>query len=255
MAKSKDNLHKGHRERMKSQFIAKNAVNPMPPHNILEILLFYSIPRSDTNEQAHRLIDRFGSLRGVFDAPFDSLLEVEGIGERTAALIKLVAESSKVYFGECESDIEQIDSTVDAVNYLRAQFMSPLNETLYIFCLNNAGKILKFAAVNEGKIDSAKLDMRKIMSLILDTGATAVVIANSRPGGMCAPSQADSDAAYCLARLIKTIHTRLLDYIIISDDSYFSFADTPKFCDCITAPPLFESYASDAQFDDEELDF
>lgn len=246
MADSKENVHKGHRERLRNQFIAKKTLDSMPPHNVLELLLFYSIPRADTNELAHRLIDKFGSLRGVFDAQIDSLLTVDGVGERTAVLIKLVSEASRAYLEECASDIKQINSTLDAVKCIKPKFTSLKNEALVILCLNNAGRVLNCAVVCEGNISSAELDMRKIMSAIIDSGATAAVIAHNHPGGVCAPSKADRKLTCSLARLFSSIHARLLDHIIIADDSYFSFADTPQFSDCLVVPQSFNAYASDA---------
>ncbi len=91
-----DNLHEGHRERLRNRFV-KDGLESFEDHNILELLLFYSIARKDTNEEAHALINEFGSLSGVFDASYEDLCKVKGIGERTASLIKLVPEIFRKY--------------------------------------------------------------------------------------------------------------------------------------------------------------
>ena len=89
-------MHSGHRERLKKKFI-KYGADSLETHELLELLLFYGIPRKDTNELAHVLINTFGSLPQVFDAPINRLLKINGIGESTAVLIRLVSKLSRVY--------------------------------------------------------------------------------------------------------------------------------------------------------------
>ena len=90
------NLHEGHRQRLKERFL-REGLDHFEPHTVLELLLFYAVPQRDTNELAHRLIARFGSLDAVFDAAFDELCAVEGIGRNTATLLKLVPDLTRRY--------------------------------------------------------------------------------------------------------------------------------------------------------------
>ena len=96
------NLHEGHRKRLKQRFI-NDGLSTFEDHNILELLLFYSVPRSDTNEIGHRLLKQFGSLSNVFDAPVEELCKVDGIGEHSAVLIKLIPEICNIY--HCQHQI------------------------------------------------------------------------------------------------------------------------------------------------------
>ena len=89
-------LHDGHRKRVIDTFL-QNGMDGMHPHEILEMLLFYAIPRKDTNETAHLLLDTFGSLSAVFDAPYEELLKVNGIGQNTAALLKMIPQLARAY--------------------------------------------------------------------------------------------------------------------------------------------------------------
>ena len=93
---SENNVHEGHRQRLKNRFI-ETGFQGFEPHNILELLLFYSIPRKDTNVIAHNLLNRFGSLKNVFNASFEDLIQVEGIKENSATLIKMVPLIAKEY--------------------------------------------------------------------------------------------------------------------------------------------------------------
>lgn len=232
MSENKENLHLGHRKRKRDKFLETCSLEGMPENNILEFLLFYAIPRADTNELAHRLLREFGSLKGVFDAPVESLMNIDGVGEKTASLLKLIPSLVKIYLEESASDIKSILTTEDAVNYLRPKFTSLNKEALIMLCLNNTGKILKCSVISKGSIIAAEIDVRKIISEVINTNATSVIIAHNHPGGICAPSKADRNMTYRLARLLGSVHAKLLNHIIMTDSDYFSFADHPKFADC-----------------------
>ena len=96
------NIHAGHRRRVKAEFLERG-LSGLPAHRVLELLLFYAIPRGDVNPLAHRLVDHFGSLTGVFHATYEQLLEVEGIGENAAVLLQLVPAVSARYLEESAS--------------------------------------------------------------------------------------------------------------------------------------------------------
>ena len=110
------NLHEGHRKRLKQRFI-NDGLSTFEDHNVLELLLFYSIPRSDTNEIGHKLLKTFGSLSNVFDAPIEELCKVEGIGEHSAVLIKLIPEICNIYSTDKTENIKVINSTNLAGRY------------------------------------------------------------------------------------------------------------------------------------------
>ena len=166
------NIHEGHRKRVREQFIKAGNLNNLPDHKILELLLFYSTPRSDTNELAHNLINQFGSLNGVFDAPYESLLDVKGIGEHSAVLLKLVPEAVKRYLINKSAETKYIHSVDDSVEYLRPYFETIKKEVLVAICMNNAGKILKTVVISEGTTDFTKVDTRKLLQEIVFSNAS-----------------------------------------------------------------------------------
>ena len=108
------NPHDGHRERVRKEFLENGFSESTPPHKILELLLFYGIPRKDTNEIAHRLLDHFGSLAAIFEASPKDLMKVEGMGESSAVLINMllplfrIYESSKAVKGKQFHNMDQI---------------------------------------------------------------------------------------------------------------------------------------------------
>lgn len=228
MAENNNNLHTGHRQRVREKFLTEGNLDNFAPHNVLEFLLFYSIPRADTNELAHKLIEEFGSLKGVFDAPVEALRQIDGIGENSAALIKLVPALSRTYEQLQANDIKRIYSTQDAVNYLKPKFIGLKNEILVMLCMNKSGKILNYSQISTGGIDYTQVDVRKILKIILNCHATEVIIAHNHPNGLCIPSKGDSDMTEMLANSLSSIGTTLRNHIIISESDYFSFSENSQ---------------------------
>lgn len=226
--KMQKNAHCGHRERVRKQFLQSQSFDGFSDHNVLEMLLFYSIPRADTNELAHRLIDTFGSINGVFDAPYSSLCTVEGVGENTATLIKMIPALSKTYLDAKVSDMWQIKDIDDAVKYIKPKFTALNKEETIIVCLNNAGKILKTVVIGKGDLSSTEIDTRKLLNEVIVSNATQVILAHNHPGGMCLPSQADLNVTHSVAKLLGKINAKLANHIIFTDDDYFSFAQHKK---------------------------
>lgn len=237
MDKSDKNPHAGHRKRVREKFLKEQIFDGYPDHNILEMLLFHSIPRADTNELAHRLIDTFGSLNGVFDAPYSALTSVDGVGEQTAVLLKLVPALVKKYLEGNVSGKKYINTTEDAVEYIRPHFATLKKEELMMVCMNNSGKILKAITISKGGSDFTEVDTRKIVQEVIMNHATQIILAHNHPGGICAPSKADVMITNNIANLMRSINARLANHIIVTDNDYFSFASTPKYAALFIAEP------------------
>lgn len=225
MTIKKENPHAGHRQRMRDKFLAEGSFDSFQPHNILEMMLFYSSPRSDTNELAHALIDRFGSIKGVLDAPYEALINVKGVGQQTAVMIKLVQELIKSYNYDQFSNIKYVKSTADMVNYLIPMFFNKQNEIVVMLCINHSGKLLKTAVINNGSIDGTQLDLRALIFEALSCQATKIVLAHNHPGGICVPSEADIATTKAVAKALENLKITFVDHIIISGNNYFSFSE------------------------------
>lgn len=228
MADKKKNPHEGHRQRIRDKFISEGNLDNFAEHNILEFLLFYSVPRSDTNELAHTLIDAFGSIKGVFDAPYEALTSIDGIGQNSAVLLKFIPAISRIYTSQQSSDIKLIKSTEEAVAYLRPKFMAMKNEALIMLCMNKSDRILKCSVISNGGIDYTQVDVRKILFDIISCHATEIIIAHNHPGGLCVPSKGDVEMTQMIASSLSNTGTTLKNHIIIADNDYFSFADNSE---------------------------
>ena len=221
-------MHEDHRKRVRARFLSAGLPS-FPPHNVLEFLLFYSIARRDTNEIAHRLLDRFGSLAGVLEAPLEELCKVDGIGENSAVLIMFIFQLAKRYISEQAGNKLSFDSTEEFRDYVIAQFVGCKNEVAYLLCLDNAGQLLKCCSVSLGTKHAVNLDNRTLLETAFLHNATNVVLAHNHPNGLAAPSSNDVKRTESAARLFQRVNIKLLDHLIVASGECFSMANHPKF--------------------------
>ena len=215
--------HDGHRKRLKARFI-KSGLDDFEPHNVLELLLFYSIPRKDTNPLAHRLISRFGSLSGVFDANPEELMKVEGITENTAVLISMVPQMARKYLEDKADAVNAIGGFKDIGMYLMPKFVGRTVETIMLASLDNKNKIISCNIVAEGETDRATLSKRKVMEEAMRVGATRVILAHNHPRGFAMPSSEDIYLTREIYALLASVGIELVDHIIFAEDDFVSLA-------------------------------
>lgn len=211
---SKKDIHSGHRSRMKERFLNEGAKN-FREHELLELLLYYSIPRKDTNETAHILLNRFGSLSEVFKGDFNQLSSVDGLGENSAFLINLIAElKRKIDIDELTKET-YLDSTEAIKKYVSSYLMGRANEILYAVCLNSEYKVVSVIKLSEGNEDMVITHPRKIIEAAILHKAHFVVLAHNHPGGISYPSNDDIVSTRKIADILKSIDITLLDHIVV----------------------------------------
>lgn len=218
-------VHDGHRDRLRQSFL-EHGLMSMNDINALELLLFYAIPRRDTNEIAHHLLDRFGSLDGVFSAPAEELQEVDGIGENAAALLTLIPEIMKKSRVSKAREIRQIRSSDDAGAYLLPYFMNERDEVVYLLCLDTKRCVICCAEMGRGVVNSVDTGIRRIVERALKVRASSAIIAHNHPDGIALPSREDEVFTRALFNALETVGIRLEDHIIVAEDDYISMADT-----------------------------
>ena len=215
--------HDGHRKRLKARFM-KTGLDDFEPHNILELLLFYSVPRKDTNPLAHRLVNRFGSLSGVFDAGPEELMKVDGITENTAVLISMIPQLARKYLEDKSDAVNAISGFDDIGTYLMPKFVGRTVETIMLAALDNKNKIISCSIIAEGENDRASLSKRKVMEEAIRVGATRVVLAHNHPRGFAMPSKEDIHLTEEVYALLRTVEIELVDHIIFAEDDFVSLA-------------------------------
>ncbi|NLC43899.1 MAG: DNA repair protein RadC [Clostridiales bacterium] len=217
-------MHEGHRERLKGRF-REEGLDSFNQHQVLELLLFYAIPRKDTNEIAHELIKRFGSLSGVLDAGYEHLTKEAGLTPNVATLLTLLPDLCRRYLNDKWGDKPQLNSTSKAGEYAKTLFYGRPYEVFYVICLDAQNQVNYAALAHEGTIDSAPIYPRIIVEAALRHKATSIILAHNHPGGSLQPSSADIDATKKIKAACEAISVSVVDHVIVAGEKYFSFAD------------------------------
>lgn len=223
-----DHTHDGHRSRLRAQF-RESGMDSLSSVQVLEMLLFHSVPRVDTNPLAHRLLDRFGRLPEVLDANFEQLRSVEGVSENTATLILFAAQLMRRYQREKVRDLTIFNSLEEMGHYLQAQFANEGNEKLRIMCLNNRGKLLNCSVISEGSVSATSVNVRLLIETALRYPTTAVVMAHNHPAGFAFPSWEDYDCTIQVRKALEPLDIRLVDHLVFSQDDFVSMRQSTEF--------------------------
>ncbi len=221
-------MHEEHRKRMRERYFAEG-IDRLPEHNVLELLLFYCIPRKDTNELAHRLISVFGSLNGVFSAKPEELMSVEGVGENTAVFLTMLQRlNDRIYREKMEIGKVNLEDGDSVKGLILSLFSGLKSEHFALLCFDGTGKLVNHRML-EGTTSRVSVDNRELMSFVLCSRAASVIICHNHPGFVAAPSQEDILMTSQLTELFKGVGVRVEDHIIVSDDDLLSMAHTAKF--------------------------
>lgn len=230
-----DSVHDGHRARLRQRF-AETGLAGFQPHEVLEMLLFYAIPRRDTNPLAHRLIDTFGGLHQVLEAPVPELMQVEGMTENAASLLRLSSALLAEYYKDKYSVGTILKTTEDLCHLLLPRYMGVQNETTYLISMDSKHMLLNCAPISTGTARMADLPFRLVLQQALRYNATIVVLAHNHPSGLAIPSQADIMTTKRLARMLRAAEIVLWDHLVFGGDDCVSMRDTPVFSSIFTQP-------------------
>lgn len=223
----KKNVHEGHRERMRNKYVNKG-IEVFEQHEILEMLLFYDIPRKNTNDIAHRLLEACGSLSAVFDAPIDILMQ-QGLSYNAAVLLHMIPDLSRAYQSDKFDNEEKIITDENIGKKMVHLFAGKNEECVYAFFLDAKGKEKYSGIISKGDASSAPLFSKDIVSIAARCKAVTVIIAHNHPSGVAFPSRADLEATADIADALDTIGIHLADHIIVADRDYISLSSTPPF--------------------------
>lgn len=221
-------MHDGHRQRLKERF-CKEGLDNFDELQVLELLLFYCIPRQDTNPIAHRLLDHFGTLAQVLEAPMSELEKIEGMGPSSAAFLHLITQVGRYYLVNRSMQHKILATTEACGQYLVSHFYGRRNETVFLLCLDAKCKLLCCKEIGEGSVNSAGIPVRRIVETALGVNATTVVLAHNHPSGIALPSPDDVQTTYRVAAALETVEITLADHIVVADDDFVSLVQSGYF--------------------------
>ena len=219
------NIHEGHRERVKKRFLEYGLEN-FDDVNALELLLFYALPRRDTNALAHALLDRFGSLAGVLDASAEELMSVDGVGENAAGLLRLIPAVSRRYVVSKTPAAEPVDSPTKAGRYFVPRFLYETDEVVLALLLDARRRPILCRELGRGTVDAAQISARKLAALCLERKASSVIVAHNHPSGSAMPSTEDEAFTARLAEALSVLGVELSDHIIVAGTDYVSLRES-----------------------------
>jgi DNA repair protein RadC len=219
--------HEGHRKRLRERF-EHNGLAALHPHEIIELILTYTIPRRDTKEMAHALLKRYKTLGALLNASPKEIQKVSGIGERSASHFRFVGEVMSYCLKERYSRQCVISHRHDVEEYLRISFGYSRNEYLAVLYLGNRNQVLETGIIAEGTVNQCTVHPRVIMEKALHYAATSLIIAHNHPGGGQAPSEADWLLTERLFEICRLMEIPLLDHLIISTEVVVSLKEAAR---------------------------
>ena len=224
--KDPEGLHEGHRERLKKRFLDANSFEGWEEHQILELLLFYSIPRIDTNGIAHVLLNEFGSIAGVFDADYEDLIKIKNISPNSATLLKMIPKFTSVYYNSTNKKTIYNDSKL-LKNLFKAHLTGLDHEELWVACFTGKLELITCELVSQGVVNGAPLQMRKLMEIVMKANAASIAIAHNHPKGKAVPSSEDIAVTREIKSDMERVQVSLLDHIIVGEDDTISLRLSP----------------------------
>ncbi|MCL1796288.1 MAG: DNA repair protein RadC [Clostridia bacterium] len=213
--------HEGHRQRLRERFM-RGGLAPFAAHEALELLLCYALPRKNTNPLAHALIDHFGSLDAVLEAPPERMMEVPGIGESAAALIALVLPLARMADRARVGERPLMTNIAEAKAYCCRLFDGSPDEALYVICLDAQHRVLRAIRALTGTIDEIAIYPRVILNIALTHKAHSIVLAHNHPSGVKEPSEADLQVTNHLKETLGAVGVPLFDHFVCAGKECFS---------------------------------
>ena len=225
----KDN--QGHRERIKEKFL-KNGIDGFAEYEILELLLTYCIPRKDTKPIAKDLLNKFKTLDNVFKADFDKLSVIDGLGNNSIAFLKLIGDLPSIIYKDELKNKKLIDRETLKIlnkdillNYLRNKIGYEEIEKFYVIYLSSSNEVIEFEENSVGTLDRSSVYPREIYKRVISLNAKSIIFAHNHPSDNITPSKSDIELTNEIAKGLKNFGALLIEHIIITKNSYFSFLE------------------------------
>lgn len=214
----------GHRQRLRERFV-KSGLAGLADHEVVELLLTLAIPRSDVKQPAKRLLQRFGSLRGILDAPLGELRQIEGIGSVTPIALQIIRAAATLYLQQAAEGSEVLSDSARIAAFWRMRIGSLPNEIFQVAYLDSGYHLLRdgVETIEEGTVDRAAVYPRRVIEAALKRGAAALVLAHNHPNGSVQPSEQDKLLTRAIVLAAESVGVKIVDHLIVSSGESFSF--------------------------------
>lgn len=214
--------HAGHRDRLRGRFV-KSGAGAFEDYELLELVLFATIPRRDVKPLAKKLLAQFGGLAGVMGASLEDLQSVQGLGENAAVFLKTVhALTQRMLIG----DVAQkpiLSSWQKLLDYCHVAMAHEKREHFRILFLNRKNQLIADEVQQTGTVDHAPVYPREIVRRALELGATALILVHNHPSGDPTPSDSDITMTEEIIRAARALDILVHDHLIIAKSGHASF--------------------------------
>jgi DNA repair protein RadC len=226
--------HAGHRKRLREKFL-KSGLAGFHDYEIVELLLSLGTPRKDCKQPAKEAMARFKTLRGVLSASPEELQQIKGIGAHSVFGLKLVQEVAREFLKEKILGKPVYKSAREIFDYLYHAMRDLKKEVFKVIYLNGQNQIIDTVDLCEGTVNASAVHPREVIEKALKSNAVSLIFVHNHPSGAPEPSASDRELTRQLVYAGEVMQLRVLDHIIIGDNTYFSFA----------ADGLIEEYQAD----------
>ena len=225
MNEDSEPLYIGHRQRLKERFVRSEGAD-MADYEAVELLLTYAIPRRDVKPLAKALIKEFGSFAGVISAPMERLLEISGIKENSAVLIKFIEFASRKlsWLNLAFEDAPYITSTDSLIEFCRCSMGYSEVEVLRLIYVDTKLKVVGTEILQKGSVSSVNISPRDIVTKALKKNASGIIMVHNHPSGDPRPSKNDIEATKSVKQACDAVSIVLHEHIIITPSDFYSFA-------------------------------
>lgn len=211
----------GHRKRLRKKF-TENGLESFLPHEILELLLTYCIPRKDTKSIAWALLKKFGSISDVLDAQEEDLLNVKGLGPSSIVLLKLTRKIMRTYYLEQIKERREISNPESLVKFCKASLHGEQDEAFEVIYLTVRNTVIAVERLCQGTLDKALISPRKILEKAFQHNASGLIFIHNHPSGEPTPSSDDMHLTDAISQLSTPLGISVLDHIIVGRGKFFS---------------------------------
>lgn len=216
------NVHDGHRDRMRERFLLEGP-DGLADHELLEMLLYGVIPRGDTNEIAHGLLNEFGSFSNLIESDPHEIQKTAGVGEKSAIFLSMLHELVRRYEREKLEQKPALTSIVLAAEYCSALLAYCVTERFYVICLDSKRRVIHTAKIAEGTVGQVFVQPRAVVEKALRYHATGIVLCHNHPRGSVKPSREDVHLTVQLKAILDPLEIEVVDHIIVGEGEYYSF--------------------------------
>ena len=219
-------IHAGHRDRMIEKFIAYP--DSLNDHEILEILLYNLMPRKDTNPLAHKILRVFGDLNSVINATEKELMTVEGVGKKIASGLMVIGSVYKRILKDKDKKQERWSTLELIVSNLRKIIKDYTTEHFVMVLLNSKCIKISHLEFEDRSKNSVTMDAPEVYSAFAVHKPRYVIVAHTHPSGVADPSLQDDFTTYKLNILCDIHGVSLLEHIILTEKSCFSYRSSGR---------------------------